>query len=144
MRDFKEEEIKEYNELLDRLFEPIGLNIFELPEKKGKCKMILNKRDGELLERVVGLIEIGDTKFLLSEGEEVDVWDLEEYADKVVVDEITDQGRWDVYKRKVLKFGDKFLELTWSQGATENQDYGIEDLELKEVFPHEETITVYK
>lgn len=106
--------------------------------------MILNKRDGELLERVVGLVEIGDTKFLLSEGEEIDVWDLEEYADKVVVDEITDQGRWDVYKRKVLKFGDKFLELTWSQGATENQDYGIEDLELQEVFAYEKTITVYE
>lgn len=145
MRDLTEEELKEYNESLDKLFKPIGINIFERPKRRKEVKkMILNKKDGELLERVVGLIEIGDSKFLLSEGEEVDAWDLEEYADAVMVDEITDQSRWDVYKRKVLKFGDKFLELTWSEGATENQDYDNDDLEMREVFPKEKTITVYE
>lgn len=145
MRDFTEEELKEYNESLDKLFKPMGINIFERPKRTGEVnKMILDKKNGELLERVVGLIEIGDSKFLLSEGEEVDAWDLTEYADAVVVDEITGTTRWDVYKRKVLKFGDKFLELTWSEGATEAQDYDNYDLEMREVFPKEKTITVYE
>lgn len=145
MRDLTDEELKEYNESLDKLFKPMGINIFDKPKRiKERNKMILNKKNGELLERVVGLIEIGDSKFLLSEGEEVDVWDLTEYADKVVVDVITDTTRWDVYKRKVLQFGDKFLELTWSEGATENQDYDNDDLEMREVFPREKTITVYE
>lgn len=145
MRDLTDEELKEYNESLDKLFKPMGINIFDKPKRiKERNKMILNKKNGELLERVVGLIEIGDSKFLLSEGEEVDVWDLTEYADKVVVDVITDTTRWDVYKRKVLQFGDKFLELTWSEGATENQDYHNDDLEMREVFPREKTITVYE
>jgi hypothetical protein len=145
VRDFTEEELKEYNESLDKLFKPMGINIFERPKRIGEVKkMILSKKDGELLERVVGLIEIGDSKFLLSEGEEVDAWDLTEYADAVVIDEITGTTRWDVYKRKVLKFGDKFLELTWSEGATEAQDYDNYDLEMREVFPKEKTITVYE
>lgn len=33
MRDFTEEEQEEYNKVLDKLYEPTGLNIFELAEK---------------------------------------------------------------------------------------------------------------
>ncbi len=40
MRDFTEEEIKDYNESLDSLFVPMGVNIFEVEEngQKGTSK----------------------------------------------------------------------------------------------------------
>lgn len=72
-----------------------------------------------------------------------DVYDyLEEYADETVVDEIVGHRRWDVDKRMVLRFGRRYVEVVYSVGATEYQDYNSER-EFREVFPKVVEKTIY-
>ncbi len=75
--------------------------------------------------------------------EELDRWDLYEYADEVMVDEITAQHRWMTDKRLVLRFGERFLEVEFSQGSTEMQDGYEPDMSVREVFPKEVTKIIY-
>jgi rubrerythrin len=84
------------------------------------------------------------TKFTVEDvlEEELDHWQLYEMADEVMVDEITDQGRWDTYKRKVFRYGNRFLEVSYSEGSTEMQDYDSE-IDVSEVFPKEVQTTIY-
>lgn len=77
--------------------------------------------------------------------EELDLpWDSEH----VVVNEITDQGRWETHYRLVFKHEDKFYETFYSKGSTEYQDTrpweGEDKVTCTEVAPVEKTITVYE
>jgi hypothetical protein len=84
------------------------------------------------------------TKFTVEEvlEDELDHWALYEMADEEMEDEIVDQSRWDVYKRKVLRFGTRFLEVNYSEGATELQDH-VSEPDIQEVFPKVVEKTIY-
>ena len=76
--------------------------------------------------------------------------DWEEYAygmETVVKEYVFDTDRWHQYLEKVVK--DKqgtFWELSWKEGATENQDVYFEDGQhlAIEVEPYEMTVTKYR
>lgn len=85
-----------------------------------------------------------NSSYTYDDEEELGVWDLYEYSDEVVVDEILDQHRWTTDKRYVLRFGERFLEVLYTVGSTEMQDGGFEDPEIKEVFPKVITTTIYE
>lgn len=68
---------------------------------------------------------------------------------ELVSDDITDTTRWSVLHYVVFKFDGKFYATGYSEGATEYQDespfeYEPDEIECKEVFPVEKTITVYE
>ncbi len=74
---------------------------------------------------------------------DLDHWELYEMSDEVMVDEITAQHRWMTDKRLVLRFGERFLEVEFSQGSTEMQDGYEPDMEVREVFPKVVEKTIY-
>jgi hypothetical protein len=66
-----------------------------------------------------------------------------------IEDEIVDTTRWSILTKLTFKFGDKFYQTTYSKGATEYQDESPfenedDEIECKEVFPVQKTITVYE
>lgn len=68
---------------------------------------------------------------------------------EVIETEIIDTTRWSIINRMVFKFEGKFYVTTFSHGATECQDespyeYEGDEIECKEVFPVQKTITVYE
>lgn len=80
--------------------------------------------------------------------EETDIWDLENdqlHETKSVIDrEITDQGRWETFRRSVYKFDDEsYVEVTWAEGSTEYQDT-YPNITVEEVEPFEETVISYR
>ncbi|KAB2661444.1 hypothetical protein F9K91_24920 [Brucella tritici] len=68
-----------------------------------------------------------------------------EFFEAVTEDEITGDSRWSKFYRQVWKDtrDGTFWEITWSRGATEYQDQGMEDVEVREVKPVEKTVIVY-
>jgi hypothetical protein len=74
--------------------------------------------------------------------------DYDEELFEVVYDKIVDTSRWSVISEMVFKNGGMFYKTSYSTGATESQDespyeYDGDMIEVKEVFPKEEVITVY-
>ena len=76
---------------------------------------------------------------------------FEEDVDGVIVVEnkIIEHSRWSVHHRMVFKHDGKFYQSFWQAGATESQDespyeYEDDEIECKEVFPHEKVITYYE
>jgi hypothetical protein len=74
---------------------------------------------------------------------------VEEAYDDLIREEVIGQRRWSTEYRRVFQQDGKFYETRYSVGNTEYQDehpYDVEpnDIECKEVFPHQVTITVYK
>jgi hypothetical protein len=70
------------------------------------------------------------------------------YDDSTVFDQISHTTRWSIVYRRVFQFENKFYETMYSRGSTENQEerpyeYEDDEIECKEVFPQEITITVY-
>lgn len=73
------------------------------------------------------------------------VYDVHEAFDTVTDSEIVDKYRWHVVYQKVVRNIEtgKYYRLFWSQGATEYQDNGIEDVSIEEVRPVEVTKVEY-
>ncbi len=81
------------------------------------------------------------------EGKRIVFEDHEDF--RVVYDNIDGQSRWSITHEIVVKrvSDGKFFMSYYSTGATESQDespYEYGDAEFKEVFPMQETITMYK
>jgi len=75
--------------------------------------------------------------------------DLRFEKHETVYDKIIGKGRWSVHYERVFKHDGKFYATTYQMGATEGQDerpyeYDDDEVECKEVFPVEKTITVYE
>lgn len=67
----------------------------------------------------------------------------------IIYTKITGNSRWSISYERVFSYKDKFYETHYSVGATEMQDegpyeYDPDEVECKEVFPKEKTITVYE
>lgn len=73
------------------------------------------------------------------------VYDAHEDFATVADSEIVDKYRWHVVYQKVVRNNEtgKYYRLFWSQGATEYQDNGIEDVSIEEVRPVEVTKVEY-
>lgn len=69
----------------------------------------------------------------------------QEFFEEVTDAEITGDSRWSKSYEQVFKDtrDGKFWEITWSRGATEYQDSGVEDVEVAQVWPVEVTVTNY-
>lgn len=66
-----------------------------------------------------------------------------------VVNQISDSSRWSIYYDRVIKVDGKFYQANYSVGATEQQDerpyeYDGDEIECREVFPVQKTITIYE
>lgn len=68
-----------------------------------------------------------------------------QFFEEVTTAEITGDSRWSKFYEQVFKDtrDGTFWEITWSRGATEYQDNGIEDVEVAQVWPVEVTVTRY-
>lgn len=64
----------------------------------------------------------------------------------VTSETIEDQSRWSTnYSRVFVDTSDNtYWAASWSRGSTEQQDFGVEDLEWRQVVPVEKTVTVYE
>lgn len=74
---------------------------------------------------------------------------LQDEGGETISDKIVGKSRWSVRNRRVFKWEGKYYETAYSYGATEGQDespyeYEPAEIECKEVFPKEITITVYE
>lgn len=68
-----------------------------------------------------------------------------ECDDQACPEELTGQGRWNTYKRRVFKLSDgSFYAIEASQGSTECQDYDGHVLTRGPVKPVQKTVTVYE
>lgn len=69
-------------------------------------------------------------------------------GDDVVIDEITDAGRWTIGHEIVFRHDEKLYRSWYSVGATEYQDDppwdGEEEVECPEVEPYEAVVTKYR
>lgn len=75
--------------------------------------------------------------------------DSEKYTE--ISDQIYDHSRWSVHHELIFQnlSNNKYYRSYYSVGATESQDetpyqYDEDEIECEEVFPIEQTITVYK
>lgn len=68
-----------------------------------------------------------------------------EFFEEVTSAEITGDSRWSKFYEQVFKDtrDGTFWEISWSRGATEYQDNGIEDVTVQEVVPKEVARTIY-
>lgn len=63
---------------------------------------------------------------------------------------LEDNGRWSIHFKGVFQHipTDRFYSISWSEAATEQQDEKpfeyTDEVEFKEVFPIQKTITVYE
>jgi hypothetical protein len=74
---------------------------------------------------------------------------LQDDGGETIFNEISGKSRWSVEYERIFKFEDKFYRTHYSVGATESQDerpyeYEEDEIECEEVFPHIETVIVYK
>ncbi|TCR92600.1 hypothetical protein [Rhizobium sp. BK376] len=72
--------------------------------------------------------------------------DLEgDHYENVQPAEITGDSRWSKFYEAVYrdKRDGTFWEISWSRGATEYQDQGVEDVAIQQVWPREVTRTIY-
>jgi hypothetical protein len=71
--------------------------------------------------------------------------DAENYTE-VTSPEIYDQGRWETSFSQVFRDcrDNSFWEISWTRGSTEFQDEGPENIEVRQVWPHQVTVTQYK
>ena len=74
---------------------------------------------------------------------------LQEFEGKTILDEIIENTRWSILRRRIFGFGGKFYETCYSQGATESQDespyeYDDDEIGCPEVKPVEKTVIVYE
>nr|WP_316651547.1 hypothetical protein [uncultured Gellertiella sp.] len=60
--------------------------------------------------------------------------------------EITGDSRWSTYYEQVFEDtrDGTYWEISWSRGATEYQDNGVEDVEVRQVKAVEKTVTVFE
>ncbi|QOV06107.1 hypothetical protein CPT_Pasto_033 [Rhizobium phage Pasto] len=68
-----------------------------------------------------------------------------EFYEAVTAENITGDSRWSKFYEQVFKdtrTGD-FWEISWSRGATEYQDQGVEDVEVRQVWPKVVQRTIY-
>lgn len=72
--------------------------------------------------------------------------DEQEFYEEVTSSEITGDSRWSKFYEQVFKDtrDGTFWEISWSRGATEYQDNGVEDVSVQQVWPHQVTTTVYR
>ena len=69
---------------------------------------------------------------------------------EVVSNEISHISRWSIHYIQIFKYMGNYYSTTYSIGATEYQEempyefIGQEELECKRVYPHEETVIVFK
>lgn len=73
-------------------------------------------------------------------------YDAPDGYDIILDSDITYQSRWSTYFKSI--FHDKatncYWQITWSRGSTEQQDNGVEDLEIEEVVPVQVITTTYE
>ena len=67
---------------------------------------------------------------------------------KIIQNKIIDTGRWSIYYDLTFKLDDKYYNIGYSEGATEQQDEspweGQEKVDCTEVEPVEKTVTVFE
>lgn len=68
---------------------------------------------------------------------------------EIIYDKIDGNSRWSIIHEMVFKFDGKFYMTSYSVGATECQDespyeFDDDEIECKEVFQKQKTITVYE
>jgi hypothetical protein len=70
----------------------------------------------------------------------------QEFFTEITTADITGDSRWSKFYEQVFKDtrDETFWEISWSRGATEYQDNGVEDVSVQQVWPHLVTTTVYK
>jgi hypothetical protein len=74
---------------------------------------------------------------------------LIEEGGKTISNEIAGKSRWSIEYERIFEHEGKFYRTFYRMGATESQDespyeYDEDQIECEEVFPHTETIVVYK
>jgi hypothetical protein len=69
----------------------------------------------------------------------------QEFYEAETSEEITDQSRWSTFYEQVFKDtrDGTFWEISWSRGSTEQQDFGVEDVSVQQVWPRVVTRTIY-
>jgi hypothetical protein len=75
--------------------------------------------------------------------------DLPKEEAEIISNELCDNSRWSVIYDMIFKVDGKFYKTSYRRGATECQDerpyeYSEDEIECKEVFPKQKTITVYE
>ncbi len=71
--------------------------------------------------------------------------DDQEFYEEVTSAEITGDSRWAKFYEQVFKDNrdGTYWEIQWSRGATEYQDQGVEDVEVRQVWPKVVQRTIY-
>ena len=74
------------------------------------------------------------------------LWGDNPNYENVTGETIEGQSRWRTMYSKIVKHvqSDIFYRLYWSQGSTEYQDEGPENIAMEEVIPVEKTVIVYE
>ena len=93
----------------------------------------------ELTEIIVEL-GYGSTK---EEVQEMNFFEVMEYATRLIEDDVVDSGRWTVYHRAILDYGGKLFAIDYGVGATEMQEHD-EDYYVKRVYPKSVTTIIYE
>lgn len=67
---------------------------------------------------------------------------------KSILEEFMGKSRWSLHYRLVFEKEGKFYETSYSRGATESQDEQpfeyVDEIKCTRVYPHSETITIYR
>ncbi len=71
--------------------------------------------------------------------------DDQEFYEEITSAEITGDSRWSKFYEQVWKDtrDGTFWEISWSRGATEYQDEGAENVEVRQVWPKVVQRTIY-
>lgn len=93
----------------------------------------------ELAEIIVEL-GYGSTK---EEVQEMNFFEVMEYATRLIEDNVTETGRWTIYHRAILDYGGKLFAIEYGVGATESQEHD-EDYYVQRVYPKSVTTIIYE
>jgi len=98
---------------------------------------------GDVTELVEAFISVYEG-FSEEDVMELDFYDIvHEFPKRLIEDEITETGRWTIYKRAVVDYGGKLFAIDYGVGATEYQE-NDEDFYVKRVYPKSVTTIVYE
>lgn len=72
------------------------------------------------------------------------IWEDHPDFTAVTDENMEDGGRWHNSYDRVFEHKDgDFYDVSWTRGATEYQDEGVDNIRVVQVFPKEITVTVY-
>jgi hypothetical protein len=98
---------------------------------------------GDITEFAQAFISIHED-FTVADVLELDFYDvIHEFPTRLIENEITDEGRWTIYKRAVVDYGGKLFAVSYGVGATEMQE-NDEDFYIKRVYPKSVTKIIYE